>query len=120
MVDTCARNSAQLLLGLTVGFKRESFGREREWRIICAPRLGSNNSAPNWIDENFGVNVKRFPRSHIPLQIHQPPVLSQPFCIPPVPFINWAWNPNCRDAEAVEKINDALTRNNRIDLTQSS
>lgn len=54
MVDNCARNAAQLLLGLAVGFKRSSFNDEKEWRILCAPRLANNNSAPNWIDEHFG------------------------------------------------------------------
>lgn len=94
MVDSCARNTAQLLLGLAVGFKRSSFRGEREWRIVCAPRLGSNSSAPQWIDENFAVNVKRSPRPHVLLQIHSERRLFEPLLIPPVPFLGWARNPN--------------------------
>lgn len=116
MVDSCARNTAQLLLGLAVGFKHSSFRGEREWRIICAPRLGINSSAPQWIDDNFAVNIKSFPRRHVLLQIHLPMRLFEPLPVPPVPFLRWAWNPNRLDSEAVGEINEALKANHRADL----
>ena len=34
MKAMCARNAAQLLLRLAVGFKRDSYADEREWRIV--------------------------------------------------------------------------------------
>jgi hypothetical protein len=118
MVDNCARNAAQLLLGLAVGFKRDSFSGEREWRIVCAPRLGNNSSAPTWVDENFGVNIKRSPRSHIPLQIHQERALFQPVLIPSVPFLDWSWYPNRYNVQEVDRINRALSSNHRPDLAR--
>lgn len=118
MVDGCARNSAQLLLGLAVGFKRNSFQGESEWRIVCAPRLGSNSSAPQSIDEDFAANIKRSPRPHILLQIHQDRRLFEPLLLPPVPFLSWAWNPSCLNRAAVEEINEALRSNHRSDLVR--
>jgi len=116
MVDGCARNTAQLLLGLAAGFKHSSYRGEREWRIVCAPRLGSNNSAPSWIDENFSVNIKRIPRPHVLLQIPREMVMFQPLLIPPVPFLDWTWNPNRYDDEEVERINQVLVSNHRSEL----
>jgi len=116
MVDGCARNAAQLLLGLAAGFKPGSYHGEREWRIVCSPRLGSNNSAPSWIDENFSVNIKRVPRSHVLLQIPREVALFDPLLIPPVPFLHWTWNPNRYEAGEVERINRALASNHRSDL----
>jgi hypothetical protein len=63
MVDNCARNVAQLLLGVVVGFKRKLFEGEREWRIVCAPRLGNNNlGLPPWVRQTvktqFAVRCK--------------------------------------------------------------
>ncbi len=118
MVDNCARNTAQLLLGLAVGFKRSKLRREREWRIVCAPRLGSNSSAPQWIDENFAVNIKRSPRPHVLLQIHLERHLFEPLLIPPVPFLGWTWNPNRLNREAVKEINEILISNHRPDLVR--
>ena len=118
MVDNCARNAAQQLLGLAVGFKRRSFQREREWRIVCSPLLGSNSSAPQWIDENFSVNIKDSPRRHLLLQIHSQQSIFEPLLIPPVPFISWAWNAASPNREAVEAINGALKTNNRADLAR--
>jgi len=119
MVDSCARNAAQLLLGLAVGLKRNSFQGEREWRIVCSPRLGSNSSAPQWIDETFAVNIKSSPRRHLLLQIHLGRRLFEPLLIAPVPFLGWAWNPNRLNREAVEKINEALKANHRADLVRA-
>ena len=116
MVDNCARNAAQLLLGIVVGFKRSSFQAEREWRIVCAPRLGTNSSAPRWIDESFAVNIKSSPRRHVLLRIQPEPHPFQPPLIPPVPLSEWAWNPNRLNREGVEKINEALKVNHRADL----
>jgi hypothetical protein len=119
MIDSCARNTAQLILGIAVGFKRSLFRGEREWRIVCAPRLGSNSSAPQWIDENFAVNIKRSPRRHVPLQVHREPRLFEPLLIPPVPFMAWAWSPNCLSRDAVDEINEALKANHRSDLAHT-
>jgi hypothetical protein len=119
MVDSCARNTAQLLLGLAVGFKRSSFWGEREWRIVCSPRLGINSSAPQWIDENFAVNIKRSPRPHVLLQIHSKRPLFSPLLNSPVPFLGWAWNPNRVDREAIGEINETLKSNNRNDLVRT-
>lgn len=116
MVDNCARNAAQLLLGIAVGFKRSSFQAEREWRIVCAPRLGTNSSAPRWIDENFAVNIKNSHRRHVLLRIQPELRLFEPLLIPPVPLSEWAWNPNRFNREAVEEINEALKANHRADL----
>jgi hypothetical protein len=113
MVDNCARNTAQLLLGVAVGFKRKAFESEREWRIVCAPRLGSNNSAPKYIDDNFSVNVKGSPRRHLLLQI---PRAQTSFRIGPVPFVDWARNPNHHDANETDRIKSALRANHRSDL----
>jgi hypothetical protein len=118
MVDGCARNVAQLLLGLAVGFKRISYKGEREWRIVCAPRLGSNNSAPKWIDEKFAVNIKRSPRPHVLLQVRAEHRLFEPLLVPPVPFLDWAWNPNGGDHEAIRGINQILRSDDRADLVR--
>jgi hypothetical protein len=119
MVDSCARNTAQLLLGLAVGFKRSPFRGEREWRIVCAPRLGTNSSAPQSIDDNFAVNIKSSPRRHVLLQIHLERRLFEPLLVPPVPFLAWAWNPNLLNREAVGEINEALKSNHRADLVHA-
>jgi hypothetical protein len=116
MVDSCARNSAQLLLSLAVGFKRNSFEREREWRIVCAPRLGSNSSAPASIDENFNVNVRQSPQRHLLLQIRRTQVLFQPMLIAPVPFLHWSHNPTHYNVQELDRINNVLKANNRTDL----
>jgi hypothetical protein len=119
MVDSCARNTAQVLLRLAVSFKRSSFRGEKEWRIVCAPRLGSNSSAPRLVDENFAVNIKRSPRSHVLLQIHLEQRLFEPLLSPPVPFLDWAWNPNRLDGKAIGEINEALKSNHRADLVRT-
>ena len=117
MIDMCARNAAQLLLGLAVGFKRESFADEKEWRIVCSPRLASNNSAPAMEDENFAVNIKQSPFRHILLQIHRDWNIFQPLLVPPVPFLNWSHNPSHCEHQELERINGILKANNREDLT---
>jgi hypothetical protein len=119
MVDSCARNTAQVLLRLAVSFKRSEFRGEKEWRIVCAPRLGSNSSAPRLVDENFAVNIKRSPRSHVLLQIHLEPRLFEPLLSPPVPFLEWAWNPNRLDGKAIGEINEALKSNHRAYLVRT-
>ncbi len=119
MVDSCARNAAQLLLGLAVGFKRSDFRGEREWRIVCAPRLGNNNSAPDWIDEKFSVNIKTSPRSHVLLHIPRPQGLLMSLLIPPVPFLAWTWNPHRYREDEVQRINRVLISNCRPDLSVS-
>jgi hypothetical protein len=116
MLDSCARNAAQLLLSLAVGFKRKSFEDEREWRIVCAPRLGSNNSAPSSIDEAFNSNVKRSPRRHVLLQINQEQALFQPLFIAPVPFLHLTRNPSRYNAQELESISRILKANHRVDL----
>lgn len=119
MVDGCARNTAQLLLGIAVGFKRSGFRGEREWRIVCAPRLGNNNSAPDWVDEMFSANIKQSPRPHVLLQIPRPQRLFMPLLVPPVPFLGWTWNPNRYREDEVQRINSALISNHRGDLSVS-
>lgn len=119
IVDSCARNTAQLLLGLGTGFKRSSYADEREWRIVCSPLLGSNNSAPSWIDENFKTNIARTPRAHVSLQITRQWGIFEPVMIPPVPIIDWSWNPHNVDRLAVENINEAFRSNGRPDLVRS-
>jgi hypothetical protein len=120
MVDSCARNTAQLLLGLAAGFKRSAYAGEREWRIVCAPRLGSNSSAPSALDEDFSINIKRAPRAHVSLQIAQPLRLFEPVMIPPVPFVDWASNPVHFDQSAVERINATLRSHGRRDLVKDA
>lgn len=117
MVDSCARNTAQLLLGLAAGFKRSDYRWEREWRIVCAPRLGSNNSAPSLIDENFRPNIRPGFRVHVSLQISRPLRIFEPVMLPPVPFVDWAWSPYV-DSAAVERINTALRSHGRTDLVR--
>jgi hypothetical protein len=119
MVDSCARNTAQVLLRLAVGFKRSSFRGEKEWRIVCAPRLGSNSSAPRLVDENFAVNIKRSPRPHVLLQIHLERRLFEPLLIPPVPFLEWRGTPNRLNGKAIGEINEALRSNHRADLVRT-
>lgn len=116
IADNCARNAAQLLLGLAVAFKQSSFSGEREWRVVCAPHLGSNNSAPTWIDDNFSLNIKRSPRSHVLLQVQRDKGSFQPLLVPAVPFLHWSWNPNRYNAQEVDRINDLLAANDRADL----
>jgi hypothetical protein len=119
MVDSCARNTAQVLLRLAVSFKRSEFRGEKEWRIVCAPRLGRNSSAPRLDDGNFAVNIKRSPRPHVLLQIRLEQRLFEPLLIPPVPFLEWAWNPNHIDGKAIGEINEALKSNHRADLVRA-
>lgn len=116
MVDNCARNAAQLLLSLAVGSKRDSFEGEREWRIACALRLGSNSSAPQSIDDDFSVNVRRSPRRHILLQIRREHRCFQPLLLAPAPFLHWARNSLRYDAPELDRINGALKANGRTDL----
>jgi hypothetical protein len=120
MVDTCARNTAQLLLSLAVAFKRRSVENEKEWRIVCAPLLGSNSSAPDLIDQNFNSNVKCSPRRHVLLQIRRELSLFQPLRVAPVPFLSWAQSPRHFNAQEVELINGALKINNRVDLLRAN
>jgi hypothetical protein len=116
MVDGCARNSAQLLLSLAVGFKRKSFKGEREWRIVCAPRLGTNSSAPASIDENFSVNVRQLPRRHLLLQSRREYTFFQPLLTAPVPFLQITRSPDHYDAQELDRINSILRTNDRADL----
>jgi hypothetical protein len=116
MVDNCARNAAQLLLSLAVAFKQRSFQDEKEWRIVCAPRLGSNSSAPGLIDENFNANVKQSPRRHLLLQVRRELLLFQPVFIAPVPFLNWAQSPSHVNSQEIDRINNVLKANHRTDL----
>jgi len=119
MTDNCARNVAQLLLGIAVGFKHNSFREEKEWRIVCAPPLGTNSSAPGWIDENFAVNIKNSPRRHVQLRVHSERHLFEPLLIPSVPFLEWACNTNRLNRDGIERINEALMSNHRNDLVRA-
>jgi hypothetical protein len=118
MLDSCARNVAQLLLGIAAGFKHDSFRDEKEWRIVCSPRLATNSSAPTWIDENFNVNVKANKKRHVLLQA--PRKLNQLFqpitLTPPVPFLRCSHNPDHNDAQELDAIRNALLANGRPDL----
>ena len=116
MVNNCAMNTAQLLLGIALGFKRKQFEQEKEWRIVCAPRLGSNSSAPTSIDDSFRVNVNHVPRRHVALQIQREQQWFQPLLIPPVPFLQYKPNPNRNDAGEIERINTLLRSHHRTDL----
>jgi hypothetical protein len=116
MIDNCARNAAQLLLSIAVGFKRRSFEGEREWRIVCAPQLGSNNSAPRSIDDYFSSNIIRAPRRHLRLRIHERTPLFSSTVNSPIPFLDWSCNPNRRDQGEIEKINNSLRASDRDDI----
>lgn len=116
ILDFCARNIAQLLLKIAVGFKRKSFRGEKEWRIVCAPPLGVNSSAPSLLDERFAGTIRRDPRRHVPLQILLDERIFNPSLRPPVPFFAWACNPSRFDRAGVAKINDILRTNQRSDL----
>lgn len=116
MVDSCARNSAQLLLSLAVGFKRESFEGEMEWRIVCSPRLGSNSSAPTFIDENFSVNIRRLPQRHLILQIGRERTCFRPLEVVLVPFLHIACGLDHYDAQEFDRINSVLRAYGRADL----
>ena len=119
MVSSCARNIAQLLLALAAGFKHESYAWEREWRIVCSPPLGTNSSAPAWLDENFETRIKRraYSKAHIELQFRNGLAISQPLLRPPIPFLNWALNPARYVSEKARRINHALDEAGRHDLT---
>jgi hypothetical protein len=116
MVDSCARNAAQLMLGMAAGFKRHSFHDEREWRIVCSPCLATNSTAPNSIDEDFSVNVKTDKLRHVLLRIHQTDALFQPLLTPPVPFLGWSHNPAHNDIQEIDAIRNALSANDRPDF----
>lgn len=115
MVDSCARNTAQLLLKMAAGFKQHRFAGEREWRIVCAPFLGRNSSAPSLLDEKFAVNIKSGPRAHVALQIARPWRILEAATMPPVPFVDWACSSRI-DRAAIEGINRTLRSHGRPDL----
>lgn len=117
IVDMCAGHAAQLLLGIAVGFKRSVFERENEWRIVCAPRLGANTTAPKLLDENFSVNVKSTGgRRHVHLHVPSEGRMFQRISIPSVPFIRYSSGPYGTKTEEIERINQSLRENGRTDL----
>ena len=75
-------------------------------------------SAPQSIDDDFSVNVRRSPRRHILLQIRREHRCFQPLLIAPVPFLHWARNSLRYDAPELDRINGALKANGRTDLVR--
>lgn len=116
MIDQCAKNVAQQLLSLAIAFKRPEFRDEREWRIVCAPPLGTNSSAPTSIDEEFAVNIRASPCRHVSLKLNQRTALFEPMLIPPVPFLSWEAYASQDNTEELEKINLTLKNEGRADL----
>lgn len=114
-IDFHARNVAQLLLRLAVGFKRESFADEGEWRIVCSPRLGTNSSAPKYEDECFNVNIRQSPFPHVSFRIQPDRNITQP-----VPFVDWRHNPSHCDVQDLDRINKTLRMYGREDLIRSN
>jgi hypothetical protein len=113
MVDSCARIAGQLLLGLGLGFKPERFEDEREWRIICCPRLGHNSSAPSQADENFAVHIKNSSRRHVLLKINRQWRIFQPVLMPPVPFRRWGVDPARSTPAETNAIEEIVRRHSR-------
>ncbi len=66
--ESIARTLGQLLLLLISGCKRSEFMDEREWRIVCCPKITPFYSAPSLIDENFAVSIRPIPKRHIELR----------------------------------------------------
>jgi hypothetical protein len=116
IAQSCAKNIAQLLLGLSLGFKKEEFRDEEEWRIICCPRLAANNSAPAIADENFQPHIKENINRHILLQIPREHRLFEPLLIPSVPFMHLSRKPDYLNDNETCSIRDTLRANNRLDL----
>jgi hypothetical protein len=113
MVDSCARIAGQLLLGLGLGFKPKSFEDEREWRIICCPRLGHNSSAPAQADENFSIHIENSSPRHVLLKINRPWPIFEPLSMPPVPFRRWGCDPVRSTPAERSTIEDLLRRHSR-------
>jgi hypothetical protein len=116
MAKDCARNAAQLLLSIAVGFKHKKYAKEKEWRLVYYPNLALNNSAPNIADENFKVSIKESPRRHLALQIPPDMRLFQPLLRPQVPFIGVRQSPLHRNTDERLRIERVLSENFRSDI----
>lgn len=57
MAKQCAREVGQILLGLLTGFKNGQYRNEREWRLVCYPRLALGSTAPSMADEDFRAHI---------------------------------------------------------------
>jgi len=58
----CARDAAQLLLDIVVGFKRPDYASEREWRLVCHPEINLGSTAYLDAERSLVVHVREAPR----------------------------------------------------------
>jgi hypothetical protein len=110
MIDSCARIAGQLLLAMGLGFKPKRFDDEREWRVICCPRLGHNTSAPPFADENFATNVRNSTRRRVLLRVKGPWRIFEPVVMAPIPFLRWGCDLTRTSAVEASSIEALLRR----------
>ncbi len=91
MAMDCARNAAQLLLSIAVGFKRKDYKHEKEWRLVCCPNLSLNNSAPKMADDNFKLCIEPDPRRHVVLRAQSG-----------IPFLKVSQSPRYKEEEGLQ------------------
>lgn len=115
LTDSVARNAAQIILGMAIGFKRPLYKWERERRLVCCPRLGANSSSPKADDEEFLSLTKRVPRRHLELEVLREVKFFEPLLRRPVPIIAWESAQRGSD-QTIAVIQRALIRNGRADL----
>jgi hypothetical protein len=126
MAQDCARDAAQILLTIAVGFKDKSYRKDKEWRLVFCPNLALNNSAPNMADEKFKSAIKQSPqRRYIELRVHptldllvhstdlrmHSTILFDPLSRPQIPFIDIRQSPFHNSAEERARIEEVLLEN---------
>jgi hypothetical protein len=116
IADAVARDASQLLFDLVISFKNKKFRNEREWRIVCRPKLNPASSAPAMADENFNhlirTGEKRFIELTTPAKSDWPSILLRPA----VPFSSVQQRPHTNDMKALAEIREMLNQNGRQDI----
>jgi hypothetical protein len=116
MTNSCARIAAHQLLAIAVGFKREEFANDDEWRIVCCPRLNPLSSAPAMADDDFAVAIRSDVRRHIELTVPREYRLFAPTLRPAVPFTAIFPNRNACTFIELQTVREALRHNGREEL----
>ena len=117
LAKSMARDLSQLLFDLVISFKNKKFQSEREWRIVCRPKLALTSTAPSMADENFVHRIrpgtKKFIELTTPSKSDWPSIVLRPI----VPFFSVMQGNSVKNGQALIEITKMLIENGRPDIS---